>query len=54
MVREGTAGRPILFWLEAAAGAKILLKLAQLSLLRPQLLLLQVQLVCSPPIVLEQ
>ena len=52
MVREGAAGRPVLLRLEAACGPQILLELAQLRLLGPQLLLFQVQVACSPSIVL--
>ena len=52
VVREGAAGRPILLRFEGAGGPQILLQLAQLRLLGPQLLLLQIEVVRSPSIVL--
>ena len=49
---EGAARGPVLLRFEGARGAQVLLQLAQLRLLGPQLLLLQVEVVRSPPVVL--
>ena len=50
VVREGAAARPVLLGAQRARRPQVGLELAQLRLLRAQLLLLQVQLLRAPPV----